>query len=268
MEGTVSINLMGGLGNQIFQMIIGYSLCKKYNKQLIIKSKLNNPHSTLNYFQSIFRKLNIVSIIISNRYIFNEPDNGALTYYDIPNQKNIELIGYFQNEKYFSQYRNEIVNLLQMEDERKNKLQQQYTTLDNAYFIHIRRGDYVGNSLHDINLEMYYQKCIEWIKTTDNNIIFYIFSNDIEYCKSISWLKNENVLFINLDELDSLYLMSMCKGGIGCNSSYSWWAGYLNEHLNKKIIYPNKWFNNNWSVDIAWKGCYIMDIINYNIDLT
>ena len=267
--GYININLIGGLCNQIFQIVVGYVLCLKYNKQLIIKSIQSNPHSNINYFNNIFRKINNnLKINCDNYYLFNEPRNSALLYFDIPNYPNIELFGYFQNEKYFINYRKNILKLLEIEDERKNKLISQYTDLSNSYFIHIRRGDYINHDLHMIDLDNYYRQSITYIKSRDPNAIFYVFSNDIEYCQMIEWLTDNNVKYItDLDEIDSLYLMSMCtKGGIGCNSSYSWWGGYLNENIDKLIIYPNKWFNSDWDVDIGFVDCMIMNIIDYTIE--
>ena len=118
-----------------------------------------------------------------------------------------------------------------------------------------------------LDLDNYYKQSIIYIKSINPTAIFYIFSNDIKYCQSIDWLVNENVKYIlDLDEVDSLYLMSLCKnGGICCNSTYSWWGGYLNENINKLVIFPNKWFNSDWKVDIGFIGSTIMDINNYTI---
>ena len=128
--------------------------------------------------------------------------------------------------------------------------------------IYIKYDNYV------VLLDNYYRYSINYIKSIDSNAIFYIFSDDIEYCQSIDWLTDNNVRYIlDLDEIDSLYLMSMCmKGGIGANSSYSWWGGYLNENIDKLVIYPDRWFNTDWEVDIGYIGCYIMNITDYTIN--
>jgi hypothetical protein len=109
---------------------------------------------------------------------------------------------------------------------------------------------------------------MEYIKSINSNARFCIFSNDIQYCKGLEWLSGDNIIFIeNPNEVDNLYLMSMCKlGGIGCNSSFSWWGGYLNKNNDKLVIYPNKWFNSDWVCEIGWSDCYIMDIVNYKLE--
>lgn len=265
--GFINIHLMGGLCNQIFQIVVGYALSLKYNKTLVIKSLQKSPHSDINYFDNIFRKINNKLEPSDNNYLYNEPENECLLFGDIPNFENIELYGYFQNENYFMEYRKEILELIKIEDNQNIYLREQYTDLSNSYFIHIRRGDYVNHFLHYIDLDNYYQKSIEYIKSISDNPTFYIFSNDIEYCKTISWLTNENTKFIDLDEVNSLYLMSMCKGGIGINSSYSWWGGYLNTNIDKLVIYPDKWFNSDWKTDIGWIGCNIMSLSNYTLHI-
>jgi hypothetical protein len=272
-NGNIIINLVGGLCNQMFQISAAYSLSLLYNKQLILKINSQNPHSSKNYFETIFRKLNPeIKMIIDTNYIylllFLEPSDGPLLHFDIPNHNNIELSGYFQNEKYFQHNRNLILSLFEAEPQREIKLKNKYLNIHYSYFIHIRRGDYLQNDLHNINLNKYYEKAIEYINKLNSNAIFYVFSDDIEYCNQIAYLKTPNINIINgLDEIDSLYLMSMCyQGGIGSNSSFSWWGGYLNENINKLVIYPNKWFNSYWDVDIGWKNSYIMDINNYTIN--
>jgi hypothetical protein len=73
--------------------------------------------------------------------------------------------------------------------------------------------------------------------------LFLIFSDDIEWCKSnLDFIKNKIFISGNLDYQD-LYLMSMCNHNIISNSSFSWWGAWLNNHKNKKVIYPSRWFN-------------------------
>jgi hypothetical protein len=64
-----------------------------------------------------------------------------------------------------------------------------------------------------------------------------------------------------MSTLNTLYLMSLCKkGGICSNSSFSWWGGYLNTNPNKIVVFPNKWINTNYIVDIQYDGSTIIDI--------
>lgn len=257
----ISVHLMGGLCNRMYQIACAYVLSIKYNKDLIIFSKTDNPHSKINYFENIFRKINTNwSLNINN--VYREPDNTAQLYNEIPNfTEDTMIYGYFQHYMYINNYRNEVLRLFEMENDRRTRLINMYNNLNNSYFLHIRRGDYVNNSYHELNLTNYYKKALSSINMKDCTV--YVFSDDINYCKNIDWLKGANIRYIEgLDEIDSLYLMSLCnRGGICCNSSFSWWGAYMINNPNKKVFFPNKWFpNDNIRTDIGWPGCTILEI--------
>ena len=174
---------------------------------------------------------------------------------------------YYLIEKYFCDNKKEILELFEPEEERLQALKNKYKHLDNSFFIHIRRGDYVNHWLHYINLDEYYKKSIEYVYTLHPDAYIYIISNDLNYCKSLSYLNTDKFIYSeNTNELDDLYLMSLCNlGGICCNSSYSWWGAYLNTNVSKIVIFPNKWVNANWNVNIGFIGCNIMNLNDYTI---
>jgi len=258
---TISIFLMGGLGNRLFQIITAWSLCKKYNMNLGVINILPNFHSKNNYFENILRNFSFK--VSPNRITFREPENSCLNFINIPINKFYNgLYGYFQNEKYFIENRNEILTLLKIEDKRLNYIHSIIPNIDNKYFIHIRRGDYINNPLHYIELSTFYEKSMQFIKLKDPSANFIILSNDYDYCKKINW---DNCQVIDeKDEVTGLYIMSLCKkGGICANSSYSWWGGWLIDNDDKIVIFPGKWFNNNWNIDIGFKGAYICNLETY-----
>jgi len=127
---------------------------------------------------------------------------------------------------------------------------------ENEYFIHIRRGDYVGNKLYEIDYDTYFSSAINTLIKYNNKIKLNVLSNDIEYCKSYNVLNKFSseidITFIDcVDEIECFYLMTQCVGGILSNSSYSWWASYINNNNDKKFIIPKKWiFNEDIDIDI------------------
>lgn len=161
--------------------------------------------------------------------------------------------GYFQNEKYFKPVRKELLESFHSNialDE-KNKQMLDKIVLENSVSIHVRRGDYVtlecASDFHGTCPLEYYEKAIENISTKIRNSgkepHFFLFSDDIEW--TIKNLKIEypfTVVDFNQGKgwLD-LNLMKSCKHNILANSSFSWWAAWLNENPNKIIIAPKKW---------------------------
>lgn len=128
--------------------------------------------------------------------------------------------------------------------------------------IHIRLGDYLQepwNSMSRVCGDEYYREAIRIIKERVKNPVFYVFSNrpkDFDYIKE-NFSFDEDVKYMNLGNTDyeDLQLMRSCKHQISSNSTYSWWAQYLNSNPNKIVVAPcmhNK--HNKWDL-----SCLFMD---------
>jgi hypothetical protein len=117
--------------------------------------------------------------------------------------------------------------------------------------LHIRRGDYVKHKetklYHGLTPISYYEKSISYILKEVKNPHFFIFSDDILWCK-----KNLNIDFPTTfvsdqssgKDYEDLILMKNCKHFITANSTFSWWGAWLSENDNKIVITPKKWFEN------------------------
>ena len=159
------------------------------------------------------------------------------------------MVGYFQNYKYIDPVKDEFLKMLSFNISVLSK----YPNLQNSIFLHIRGGDYLIYDVHNVNLSNYYSKCLE--QCTDPIVVF---TNDANYANKI--LSGKQYTIINESDIDSLYLMSQCKGGICANSSFSWWGAYLN--TNRKLFLPSKWYNDP-SMNISgyyFNGCTIIDV--------
>jgi hypothetical protein len=240
----VIINLKGGLGNQIFQICFAYSVAKKNNADLsIIKTISEHNKNNIDYYNTIFKNFPNIDNVNSYFTTYYEALDKFATF--IPElldlKNNTKFDGYFQTEKYFINYKEDILKLLT-----NNSVYDSISKYKNeSYVIHIRRGDYVGNSTHYIDLDLYYSNAIKYITGIDNNAHFFIISNDIDYCKNYAVLKDINKTFYeNNNELETLYFISVCNKGCICgNSSFAWWGSYLNMNSNKIVIFPDKWIN-------------------------
>lgn len=235
---------MGGLGNYMFQIATAYSYSKKTNKNLIFNlSDVYVVHGSVeSYRNNIFSNL-IFDSLNQNSFgrKYNEPN---FNFNEIPNfEGSVYLNGYFQSEKYFKDYRHEILDLFDFGNETKEFINQKYGDVlnDKTCSLHVRRGDYLRlPDHHPIQPLDYYTQAISEL---DNDTTFLIFSDDIEWCKTHFSFIDKKFKFIegNTDYQD-LYLMSICKNNIICNSTFSWWGAWLNQNVNKQVIIPSNWF--------------------------
>ncbi len=158
--------------------------------------------------------------------------------------------GYWQNENYFKDYREELVDLFSIKgtsSDTEDYLQQISTT--ESVSLHVRRGDYVTNPHTNRNHGLcdiaYYRDSIEMISREVNKPHLFIFSDDLAWAK-----ENLNFavpsIFIELGEAapdhEEIFLMSQCHHNIIANSSFSWWGAWLNQNENKIVAAPRKWF--------------------------
>jgi hypothetical protein len=167
-------------------------------------------------------------------------------------KKNILLNGYWQNEHYFrpisSLLKNELVLKKTFSDSYLANMREK-----NSVAIHIRRGDYISDTDYskryaDLFLSGYYKRAIEFMMQQLVNPVFYVFSDDIEWCKENLIFPDIRIIYIENTE-DSVHdfsLMTSCKHQIIANSTFSWWAAWLNGYEKKIVICPCKWFLNDW----------------------
>lgn len=237
----ITVKLIGGLGNWMFQIAF-LEYLNDHNIHTYIHSNIEtSPHSSINYLETIFSKWNDKLRYNPNHIVIREDSNHHRDFVSECKslaEQNLLIHGFFQNYKYItSEFLSKIVVPT-------NSLEK-YPNIGNTVFLHIRGGDYVGHWLHDLGLDNnYYPNAI---KQFPEGTHFSVFTNDIEYAKSKSFLNNISYSFVNENELDSLYLMSQCSGGICANSTFSWWGAYLNR--NRKLTWPSKFFNINTGCD-------------------
>ena len=260
---TLMVRLHGGVGNQLFQAAAGYYLSKKYSfiLMLVYSKNLNHTHGE-EFSKTIFKRFNVVitdDVSYYDKCIpLNEPNNNktCFEYHGdeiIGAYENCFLTGYFINKEYVKKAGSDFITLLQ-NTEICTRLKTIYPQLETSYFIHIRRGDYVGHKLYVIDYDSYFKKSIAHIRSINKDAHFFIVSDDIAFCKTYEVFDGINKTFIeNMDTLHSIYFMSLCKkGGICSNSTFSGWATTLNNSSDKTIIFPSKWINTPQKVDIPF----------------
>jgi hypothetical protein len=168
--------------------------------------------------------------------------------------QDIYLDGYWQSEKYFAAYRDELLRTFTLKaDLHEQTLRYQKMIEETeAVSLHIRRGDYVSNphtnSVHGTCSLEYYQNAVRYITVRVKDPHFYIFSDDLAWAKE-NLVFIDGITFVKLDDKvpdhEEMYLMSQCKHNIIANSSFSWWGAWLNQNTQKIVIAPKKWLNDN-----------------------
>lgn len=236
----VSTDLYGGVGNRMFQLASAYGISRKNRAVLCIKDVHANNNSTTNmyeYLVSTIPKCNDIENIVHEKREF--------MYDDITVCKDTHLIGYFQNEQYFGDYKNTISEMFKEPLEVANVLDGY--DLKNTIAIHVRLGNYTtwAKDVLFINLAEYYTKTISIARDKHPNCKFVVVSESgiDEISKYYPGLSGFDV-YKNDNELVDLYYMSRCLGVICANSTFSWWGAYLNETRDKFVTLPSKTVSN------------------------
>jgi hypothetical protein len=153
----------------------------------------------------------------------------------------VYLTGWWQSEKYFKENEIAIKKELEFSKEIKNYITEKYPVIkENSVSMHIRRGDYLlKQDQYPTPTFSYYKNAYDYLNNKDTKI--FVLSDNINWCREN--IKFDNVYYIeeNNDIID-LCIMSMCQHNIICNSTYSWWGAWLNNHVNKTVIAPKIWF--------------------------
>ena len=259
----ITCNLMGGLGNQIFQIFatISYAIKSKNRFEFLALETLGSGTTTVRYtfWNTFFLNLKIfltnklpeLHVIREKGFPYNElPINEMIG-------KDTMIFGYFQSYKYFESNYNIICRLIglgKMKDKLLQKLDIKNERLDNTVSMHFRIGDYKKiQDYHPLATYDYYERALSYIQGSNKNINFEImyFCEEVDIedvLTSIDKLviKFPSYKFIRgektLEDWEQMLLMSCCHHNIIANSSFSWWSAYLNSHKDKIICYPSLWF--------------------------
>ena len=181
--------------------------------------------------------------------IFLEANTGQFSQRVFLCPKTCLLIGYWQSEKYFNtisdELRKEFVLVKELSSGSK-KLYEQILLDPNSVSVHIRRGDYIAQSMgHHLCSMDYYERAIDYLFQRHTEAKFYVFSDDIEWARA-NFIAQPNTVFIEPSEnrldAEELILMSCCHHHINANSSFSWWGAWLGEKEDSIVIVPNRWF--------------------------
>ncbi len=271
------VNLLGGLGNQMFEYAMylalkdahpeeeikvctrsfrGYGLHNGLELQRIFGvempeaslwalAKLAYPFFNYKTWQVVFhflpRRRSMTVGLTKTPFDFSEVSRNDSVFFD----------GHWQNEKYFNHIRSKVIKefTFPVFIEKHNEQIAGKLLKRNSVSIHIRRGDYLKEPIWCVCTPEYYFKGIEYLKEKGNIDLLCVFSDDIPWCKDNLGELAENIEIEYVDwnkgdqSFRDMQLMTYCKHNIIANSSFSWWGAWLGQREGKIVIAPKVWCN-------------------------
>ncbi len=273
----IIVKLIGGLGNQMFQYALAFSLAERtgshsalditgfqhytLHRYSLDHLKVNlpvasdrdlaryRPTAAQNILRSLLGPLGLSDRIVPRHYI-RERHLG----YDpriLQLSGDYYLDGYWQSERYFRSHRASILSEFRVTTAPRGTDREVLKDIERSESIavHVRRGDYATNpqtqSIHGLLPWQYYLDAFAFIKERVTKPRFFIFSDDLDWVRRTVG-SSLDVRFVDHNtaatNYEDLRLMSACKHQIIANSSFSWWAGWLNPNPDKTVIAPKRWF--------------------------
>jgi len=269
--------ISGGLGNQMFQYAAGYALAKKLDCELKVDTSFYPRQSLrtldLNYFDlplniathkeclklgapinfnnKLIKKLGLSSVLLPN--YLEESQSFAYEECISSVAAPVYLDGYWQNLKYFEEYRAELSRVFTPKIEYGSVFKEYLAKIQGAQSVslHIRRGDYVNDpharSIHYVCDLDYYLKAIESVQKIVSSPTFFIFSDDIVWCKKKFGLLASKVFIEKTkNAIEDFQLMRNCQVNVISNSTFSWWASFINvyQKCDTAVFFPTNWQKN------------------------
>lgn len=290
--------LWGGLGNQMFQYAFGYVKAKEVGTSLVLDTRFFTDEFIRAYPRFTKQRLNLFKLPIEFKQTVNErgelrrinnlqehrinqllripylsiwPGDNGLKYVKETRmcfqpvlarmkKDNRYYDGYWQTEKYFSIFREDIVRQYSFHSEIADDfVKNNGVNQPEAVAIHMRMGDYGRKHItahHNYVINpRYYINAIEKAKERVDNPRFYVCSNNIIKAKELLGDSPEYVYVSAIDgmtDLDEFYIMSRCPNHIISNSTFSWWAAWLGEQEKAINISPNIVFGNKDIIPKRW----------------
>ncbi len=268
----VVVKIYGGLGNQLFQYATGYALSQRTHSPLLIDTQWYR-YNTKNCRPFDLKHFNIVeeSYPSKKQKIYIDEDchfffklylrlkntpaipkfREKFFHYDNNFEKidrSICLDGYWQSEKYFAAYKDDLREILTPKKTLKTIHSELLKELsrDNSVALHVRRGDYntldENKTLFYLCSMDYYKRAVSFFKDIYKDPKFFIFSDDPLWVKSsFDWLEHKRIISGNTN-LEDFSLMRKANHQIIANSTFSWWAAWLCQRDNQKVVAPSLWF--------------------------
>ena len=161
---------------------------------------------------------------------------------------NSYLHGYWQSQRYFDHISADIRRDFTFPDfsSPQNAEMAGRIATGLSISLHVRRGDYLTLNAHVLCDQAYYTAALARVLDgLPGTPTVYVFSDDPGWAKENLPLPCEKIV-VDFNgaatDYEDMRLMSLCQHNIIGNSSFSWWAAWLNTHANKRVAGPANWF--------------------------
>lgn len=274
----VIIRLKGGMGNQMFQYAFGRRIAQQLNTELRIDLSLlldrarGEEHVYRDYDLTIFKvphQFVVSPTILRLLYKTKSSKVCKLTrewlakgkhYVKEPHFEVVEQLlkqpspntiyeGWWQSERYFSDISEDIKNVFTFVHPLLKKSEDLMQQIKNtkAICLNVRRTDFLKvDNLNTTNKD-YFFRAADAMAEKVKKPHFFIFSDDIAWCRTHLKLNYPTTVVGHEHKGEKfgnyMRLMKACQHFIIPNSSFAWWAVWLNEHQDKIVIAPKNWFN-------------------------
>ena len=255
-DRLLGVELMGGMGNQFFQIANGIAFAKRFGLELCFPERWNTRADRLpiwnTYFKDSNYKWNLLPKSTFESIQWHTLRETQFAYSPLQLPKGFpfyKLYGYFQSSQYFSEYAKEIREILQVPkyllEVTSDMISYKNINPRNGWIAaHVRRGDYLSAAdFHVVTTPQYFKTARIYIDThlQSTHHVCWI-TDDYEWVKENIWQEGDYI--ISGDALTDFAILSKFPHMILSNSSYSWWAAWLNpyNYTDRTICCPSRWF--------------------------
>jgi hypothetical protein len=270
----IAVRLMGGLGNQLFQYALGRSLAARLDTSLAFDRGWFDEARPASHPN---RRYELDGLPLTDRLLrFSEQQiavleaprrlipigwkvrprlqvirEGSPTFdADILDSPDASLlVGYWQSEKYFADVADELRDSFASRPRRPPlEMHAERVRATRTIGIHVRRGDYVAVAetadIHGVLTTEYYDAAVAYIAEYANVEQVVVVSDDPAWARAhLSFpLPTWHASLDLQNTRDEFDLLSACDHQVIANSSFSWWAAWLNSNPSKIVVAPRTWY--------------------------
>lgn len=268
----VGVWVLGGLGNQMFQYAMAHAVARRMGARMRLDLSGFGSYSLRSFALSAFgieaarwegscpaegRRVRLRERWQALADLGLAPKPGyrlirERTFFYDPSLKDLNescyLHGYWQSPRYFDDFADDIRRIFDPARFETPELAARIAHLQAqpSVSVHLRRGDYASSSqtlaVHGLCGMDYYERAARLMRRCVPGCRFHVFSDDLEAAREMFSGWSDATVMEPRSQEEDLLLMSRCQHHIIANSSFSWWAAWLDDRPESIVVAPRNWF--------------------------